>query len=205
MTAGSDDEPGDTGANDLALSSEEFDAFHDAHGRALWGYVLRSTGDEHLASDIFQETLLRFLRSAPRDLDDAKRRAYVFRIASNLMRDAWRAGRREERWRGEEADEASIEKLYGETANDSTLAQPHMVLDSAERIALSRDLDRALRTLRPIERQLVWLAHVEGLSHRELGNMLGLEESSVKVMLFRARKKLAASLTPEPVGRGGSR
>lgn len=187
----------DAGKEGLSLSAEEFDAFHDAHGPALWGYILRSTGDESMASDIFQEALLRFLRGAPRDLDADKRRAYVFRIASNLLRDTWRAKRREEPWRDEVLDE-------GEDPT-AVVQESHSEGDDAEHANLSTDLDRALQALRPIERQLMWLAHVEGLSHRELANLLALQEGSVKVMLFRARQKLAALLRPATVGREVSR
>src|SRR5882762_10483101 len=45
------------------------------------------------------------------------------------------------------------------------------------------------------ERALLWLAHVEGSSHEEIGEALGVKEKSVKVMLFRARKRLGALLS----------
>lgn len=183
------------GSDDLALSAEEFDAFYHSHGPRLWGYLLGASRDEALASDILQEALLRFLRSAPRDIDEGKRRAYLFRIASNLLRDAWRARRREEPLLEESSeDEAVVDEAGGaSTASD------------ALRIDLSRDLDRALRSLRGVERKLVWLAHVEGFSHRELADVLGLQEGSVKVLLFRARRKLAALLAPARVHAEGER
>ncbi len=39
------------------------------------------------------------------------------------------------------------------------------------------------------DRAVLWLAHVEGLSHREIGAILGLKEQSLKVILFRARSR----------------
>jgi RNA polymerase sigma-70 factor, ECF subfamily len=54
------------------------------------------------------------------------------------------------------------------------------------------DMERVFGLLRPRERQLLWLAHVEGGNYRELAKALGLREGSVRVLLSRARKKLAA-------------
>ena len=41
------------------------------------------------------------------------------------------------------------------------------------------------------ERALLWLAYVETASHRDIAGALGLKESSIRVLVFRARKKLA--------------
>jgi len=46
-----------------------------------------------------------------------------------------------------------------------------------------------LERLSAQERAVLWLAHVEELSHREIGAVLGVKEKSVRVMVFRAREK----------------
>jgi RNA polymerase sigma-70 factor (ECF subfamily) len=56
------------------------------------------------------------------------------------------------------------------------------------------DVQRALAKLALRDRQLLWLAHVEGASHREVAAALGLGVASVRVLLFRARRRLAAHL-----------
>ena len=53
---------------------------------------------------------------------------------------------------------------------------------------------RPLFKLKPRQRQLVWLAHVEGLSHIEVAEVLGVKAASVRLMVFRARKRLAELL-----------
>jgi RNA polymerase sigma-70 factor (ECF subfamily) len=55
--------------------------------------------------------------------------------------------------------------------------------------------------LSPRERALVWLAYAHGSSHREIAATIGVKTGSVKLMLFRARRKLAVWLTR---GRGES-
>jgi RNA polymerase sigma-70 factor (ECF subfamily) len=48
--------------------------------------------------------------------------------------------------------------------------------------------------LKPRERAMLWLAYAEGASHREIAEVLGLGEGSMKTLLFRARRKLAMLL-----------
>ena len=57
------------------------------------------------------------------------------------------------------------------------------------------DLRRALDRLSPRERQMLWLAYAEGSSHQEIADTLGLRAGGIRVLLFRARRKLAALLT----------
>ena len=53
------------------------------------------------------------------------------------------------------------------------------------------DLDRAMGKLRPRERALLWLAYGVGQPHTEIADALGVKTGSVKLLLFRARRKLA--------------
>jgi RNA polymerase sigma-70 factor (ECF subfamily) len=48
--------------------------------------------------------------------------------------------------------------------------------------------------LKPRERELLWLGHVERFSHKEIAEILGLKSGSIRLLLFRARKKLGAML-----------
>jgi RNA polymerase sigma-70 factor (ECF subfamily) len=51
-----------------------------------------------------------------------------------------------------------------------------------------------LALMRPRDRQLLWLAHAEGYSHREIAEITGLASASVRLLLFRARRKIARLL-----------
>ncbi len=53
------------------------------------------------------------------------------------------------------------------------------------------------KNLKPQERALLWLAYVEGYEHREIAGVLNLSTVSIKVLLFRARRRLAALLESE--------
>src|SRR6266700_89375 len=54
------------------------------------------------------------------------------------------------------------------------------------------------KQLRPRERHLLWLAYVEGANHKEIADSTGLRTGSVKLLLFRARRKLANMLRGNP-------
>ena len=55
-------------------------------------------------------------------------------------------------------------------------------------------LQPALARMRPRDRQLLWLAHAENYSHREIAQMTGLATTSIRLLLFRARRKIARIL-----------
>ena len=61
---------------------------------------------------------------------------------------------------------------------------------------------RMFERLKMREQTLLWMAYVEGFDHREIAAALQLKEKSVRVLLFRARKKLAGLLGKENVALG---
>ena len=145
----------------------------------LRSYIRRICGDIDLADDIFQETFYRFLRARPPTLDGQKMKAYLYKTATSALRDHWRRANRERLWR--------VEWLAPEQAH---------------RRPQGRDHFRAVfRLLKPQQRALLWLAYVERFSHNEIAGALSLSEKSVRVLLFRARKKLAEILTKEGLHR----
>ena len=161
-------------AASAALDESEFTALYHRVARPLRAYLRRLAGDPERADDLLQETFYRFLRSDRPPLDERQRTAYLYRTATRLAQDGWRRAARERRRR-----EASAPEPDGAPPPDR---------------ALALDIDRAFRELQPRERALVWLAGVEGASHREVAEVLGVAEASVKVLLFRARRKLARAL-----------
>jgi RNA polymerase sigma-70 factor, ECF subfamily len=59
------------------------------------------------------------------------------------------------------------------------------------------DVRAAMRALKPRERELLWLAYVEGMNHAEIAAATGLRTLSVRMLLFRARGKAAGLLLAE--------
>jgi RNA polymerase sigma-70 factor, ECF subfamily len=170
------------------LAESEFQDLYRQHARALWGYLYRLTGNAADADDLLQDSFCRLLASPLATRDDQQIRAYLFRIASNLAIDHWRRAGRGGRPRlVEHADESH--------------AQP-ATADHGAAATLRHDMSRTLRELKPQERVLLWLAHVEGSEHRDIAATLGLKAASVPVLLHRARRKLAGLLRKKGLGPG---
>ena len=168
---------------EFVMDEDAFRAFYERTARGLWAYLAKVTGDRQLADDLLQETFYRFLRAAAAHDSEAHRRNSLYRIATNLARDA----RRRSLTRG----------LFNLTGNDIERIPSGDHAGTTERIA---DFTRAMSHLKPRERAMLWLAYAEGASHREIADILGLRPESLKAMLFRARRKLAALLGHVPDG-----
>jgi RNA polymerase sigma-70 factor (ECF subfamily) len=154
------------------IDAATFRDFYKDTAAPLRRYVVRSMGTASHADDVIQESYLRLLRHPPNSVDTSTLRAYIFRIASNLMTDRWR----------KQKHETAVSEASQVTTIDTDAG-------------LSLDMERTFRQLRPLDRQLMWLAYVEGADHREIAATLGLRERSIRVLLSRARKKLLEFLT----------
>lgn len=152
-----------------SLDQAGFESLYARTARPLWTYLRRVLGSPADADDLLQETFLRYLAGAPAGLDDGASRAYLFTIASRLVVDHWRRGRRRP---------AVVD------ADVSGIAAP------PPDVATTIEVARALDALKPQERAMLWLAYVEGSPHRQIAEAFGVKEHSVKVLLYRARQRL---------------
>ena len=160
-----------------ALDEAAFRRLYDATARAIWAYLYRALGRAQDADDLVQEVFLRYVKAPLATGDLAENRAYLFRIAGNLAIDHWRR-------RGTQPTR-DAEPLE----NDTACTPP-----PGDQLALRADLARVFRELKPRERTMIWLSCVEGESAAEIAKALGVGRSSVPVLLFRARTKLARLL-----------
>src|SRR6185369_11808280 len=118
-------------------------AFHDLYRRtatSLRTYAARVLGATY-ADDVVQESYMRLVRSPPATDDPQQLRAFLFRVASRLIIDYWRRGRHEIGRADASADARSTR-------------EPD--------IPLRLDMARVFERLTPQQRQLMWLAYVEG-------------------------------------------
>ena len=153
------------------MDERRFEAFYRQTAGGLWAYVYRLTSDPAAADDIVQNTFFRFLRANPALTTDEHMRRYVYRAATNLAIDHFREKKRD----------------FGRPLQRET--------PPASGADLKQDMARVFAELKPRERALLWLAHVEESNHDEIGDALGLKSKSVRVLLFRARNKLRDLLT----------
>ena len=164
-----------------SMSEDEFRLFYERTARPLWAYLSRLTGNSQKADDLLQETYYRFCRAAASHENEVHRRNSLFRIATNLVRDAARY----QKYRAEVSlDEHTAEG--SEPASKMPAPDRHFEVQS--------DLQRAMSRLDSSQRELLWLAYAQGASHAEIAAVLGVRAISVRTLLLRARKKLAALL-----------
>jgi RNA polymerase sigma-70 factor, ECF subfamily len=157
------------------MDSDVFSTFYRRSAPPLWAYLARVSGDPALADDLMQEAFLRFLLSpCPTDAESDHRR-WLFRIATNLLRDHWRR-----------PAAASLDDLP-----EIAFAQDH-----AGRTHDHALLGPAMARLRPRDRQLLWLAYAEGYTHPEIAEITGLVPAGIRLLLFRARRRMARLLRP---------
>jgi len=167
----------------VVMGDDEFRGFYERTARPLWAYLSRIGGDPHQADDFLQEAYYRFYRAPKRYESEAHRRNSLFQIATNLVRDAARRGRRYE------------EVPLADEESPSAGAVPKSERPSPEtEVAMRTDVARAIQQLEPVQRELLWLAYAQGSSHGEIAEVLGLRAISVRTLLLRARRKLAGIL-----------
>ena len=155
----------------MDMDEDAFRTFYEKTSRSLFGYLSRVSGERDLAQDLLQEAYCRLLSTDLSVMDEAQTKSYLFRIATNLLHDHWR--RRKSAAALAEVIEAAPPR-YGPEAQT--------------------DLRSAFGQLKVRERQLLWLAYVEGSSHKEIADSTGLRAGSIRLLLFRARRKLAGVL-----------
>jgi RNA polymerase sigma-70 factor (ECF subfamily) len=171
------------------MDEETFRLFYQQTARPLWSYLARIAGDRRHADDLLQETYYRFLRASATFESDEHRQRYLFRIATNLSRDFRRRADTRAVMVSVEDSEVGVDpRQDGEASPESRL-----------------DVARALTQLRPRERSLLMLAYVQGWSHAEIAQSLGLKTASLKAMLWRARRKLMTVMKGSGRRTGGAR
>ena len=182
----------DASAETFQMDEQSFRTFYDRTARLLWSYLYRVSGNNAtLADDLVQESYYRFLRIKLPEMDQEYMKNYLFRIGTNLLRDHWRRGKLEPL------------PLISSNVSETTVAADAPSHDtSPERIHARSDVSRVLDQMKPRERELLWLAYVEGSSHREIARVVGMKEQSIRTMLFRARQKLAGLLKRRGLAEG---
>ncbi|MBH1833244.1 RNA polymerase sigma factor [Stenotrophomonas muris] len=144
-----------------------------AHYRPLHAHVRRKLPQRSDADDVVQETWLRVIKVAASGLL-RNGRAYLYRVAHNLIADHYR---QRQRRREEALDDAQLHAL----ADPAPLPEQHLL--DAEQL---RHLDAIIAALPPRSRQVFLLARVEQMALAEIGRRLGISRQTAHGHLLRA-------------------
>lgn len=101
-------------------------------------------------------------------------------------------------WHGDKSKQTQREQKLAERERILDRIHDPPVTDAPD---LPLDLQRALGEIKERDQQLLWFAYVEGMSHREIAGIIGVNEKSVRVLLLRARERMAKVLADHGIGR----
>jgi RNA polymerase sigma-70 factor (ECF subfamily) len=157
-----------------------FREFYEAYGPRVKAYMMRKGADAGTAEDLAQETLLTVWRKAALYAGDkGSMTTWVFAIARNLRIDRLR---REVPW--QQLPEGRLAEASSEPMPDEAMAEKER----------QQRVQAALAELPPEQKDVVSLAYLEGLSHSEIAERLGLPLGTVKSRMRIAYQKIRQAL-----------
>ena len=158
------------------MTDAEFQAAFDQHKDAVYRFAWRMSRSPAAAEDITQDVFVGLLRH-PGRFDPARGtlRAFLLGIARNLALKHWRA-----------------EHRFEPLDDEAVVAEPV----DLERGDVGDMVGRAVRALRPLQREVVILAEYEGLTLAEVARTVDADVGTVKSRLHRARENLRRMLAP---------
>ncbi|MDE3249291.1 MAG: RNA polymerase sigma factor [Bacteroidota bacterium] len=154
------------------MTEKEYNECVSQYADNVYRFILKNLRHEEDARDVVQASFEKLWMSRE-SVDGAKSKSYLFTVAYHQMIDHLRKAKRVQLREG--------------FAEDAVVVQP-----SSQH--LKKALERALDTLNQTQRSLVMLKDYEGYSYEEIGAITGLNESQVKVYLYRARMQLKSYL-----------
>lgn len=172
------------------LAFEELVSRYDKDVLRLAMNLVRRPED---APDIYQESFLRVYRNLQRFRFECSFYTWLYRIVTNVALDHLRrrSSRREDQAPAVEDGEGTTRDFFDRQAEQSAAANPERSLLGQE---LGEQIAEAMKQLSPRERLVFEMKHHEGMKLRAIGDLLGTSEETAKNSLFRATRKLRASL-----------
>lgn len=176
-----------TNDSELLQRAREFDTpalaeIYDCYAESIYRYLYRYLGNAHLAEDLTSEVFLKLLQAlgtsqAPRD----QLKGWLYRVAHNLAMDWFR-----QRAKGEPLP--LDEELVSDSASPAAMVEEHQD---------QHRLRQAIRQLTPSQQQVILLRFGEGLKIKQVGQLMGKSEGSIKLIQYRALKRLRKILERE--------
>ena len=162
----------------------QFDRLYQENVDWLYRFAHRVSGQAEDAKDLVQETFLNAFRGLERFRGEAQLSTWLYTIATR----SWARMRR--RRKGVPERELSLDELLPTEEGELTLQVPTDSLTPEQALQnreLREALDQAIQALPTKYRTVLVLRDMEGLSAKEVGTIMGLNERAVKSRLHRAR------------------
>jgi RNA polymerase sigma factor (sigma-70 family) len=150
------------------VNAKEYNICVKEHSDAVYRFILKNLRHEADAEDVVQTAFER-LWTNHEGISCESAKSFLFTTAYRAMIDLTRKNKR---------------TAYSETLPEQS------VRNNAENFEIRELLEKGLSTLSEVQRAVIMLRDYEGYDYREIGEIVGLNESQVKVYIFRARQKL---------------
>lgn len=147
------------------MTVTEYNTCVEDYADAVYRFIYKNIKDEDRAKDIVQDTFEKMWLKV-NDIIAEKAKSYLFTAAYNTMIDSIRKDKYKANYEDYHDDYLTTKNNY----ND-----------------LKKVIDMALNKLNDIQRSVIMLRDYEGYSYEEIGKITGLNESQVKVYIYRAR------------------
>jgi RNA polymerase sigma-70 factor (ECF subfamily) len=165
-----------------------FDEIVQRHKNKIHNYVCRMTNDSPDAEDITQEVFIKAYMSIGAFRNDASVDTWLYRIATNLVIDRFRRGKRAPQLvAGLEDEDDPLHELPATGRGSDPAVQ-------AQLAELQAEVQRALAAIPPKLRSAIILHDLEGLSYEEVAAAAGCPVGTVKSRLFNGRNLLKQKL-----------
>jgi RNA polymerase sigma-70 factor (ECF subfamily) len=181
-----------------ASAVDEFETLLEAQLDGLYNVALRYTRNPAMAEDLVHDTAVRALRFRDRFEKGSNFKAWVYTILTNTFINRYRRQKRERQIMEGSSREDVEQQLRSDTSRD-TASQPE---SSYLEQMLSDDVIAALDDLPDEFRSVVVLCDVEGLSYKQIADVVNCPVGTVMSRLFRARRLLKGKLSTVAKERG---
>jgi RNA polymerase sigma-70 factor (ECF subfamily) len=172
-----------------------FEALMNRHRLEMINFFFQLVWDRHTAEDLAQEVFVRLYTNAPNYKPTARFRSYLYRVARSCWIDQHRRTKSRRLERSLEAETDS-----GTSLSDVLVVLAEQPEETARKEEFVKGLVGAIDSL-PTDHKVVFiLSQVEGLRYKEVAEVLGIPEGTVKSRMFACLKKIreALRLRPEP-------
>lgn len=174
--------------------AESFEVLLNRYRLPLVSFFARMVRDRALAEDLAQEVFLRVYQARQRYQPEARFTTWLYRIATNLALNAIRDRKSSDAPALDDDEDGATRTAR--IADTRLTVEQQMMLSDRERL-----IRQAVESLPEKQRAAVILHKYQEVDYRQISSVLGLSESAVKSLLFRAYENLRVRL--EPLLQGG--
>ncbi len=157
---------------------KQFEAVISQYHRDILNYIYRLVGNNYEAEDLAQETFIKAFQKYHTLKDKTKAKSWLYSIARNVTIDFFRKNKHY----SVPLDSQIMENYARATAVDYR--------DDVMKMEVSKELAKSLENLSEDDRRIVKLLYFEGFSYKEIGEVLNMNQNTLKSRLHRARKVL---------------